>query len=469
MSYKTASTLQEQMAGPSRPRFTGWLTMAPEVDPAPVATIQPQISAPQGQGSGLSNPPSSSTFSEQPLASTHGFGYLGQKVKLPQRKKRRATFQVGSPGLSGDEEESSSSSRSSRASSDAAEFDVRASFAPMPVYGKGKPSAQLSNFRGVGDPSNMSMAVQSHHNTKPATNTVIDGSSDEEEDGLSFGGRRWKGKTVHAVEQELEALRDERLMSHAPDAAYLASRLEGVRRNLEIEERRPSYVPYDEDNLTDEEEASLAPEASEAVRQLYPFQHLGSTDAGPTMPHRPVSNASSVSLVEGETPHDLDFGLQFDPSGSYTAPFDQVKVHDPNEVSMPHASTLLAPSSAKQIDPAARAAALDARIEVRPLRRGDLEQVRDLHAFHGDSDRVSTQLASLSFSSCPCASPVETTTQGSPSATSIPHQLSHGNLVELERARGYVCCGQAAWPSSCCCSPALPKRPLFGGFATTRI
>lgn len=399
MSYESESTFQEQMAGPSRPRFTGWLTMAPELDPAPVARVVEEPSPQQSQTSGSSDPISSSTFSEQPVASTHGFGYLGQKVKLPQRRKRRATFQVGSPGLSEDEAESSSSSRSSRASSDAPDFDVRASFAPMPVYGKAKTAAQPSMYRGVGDHASTALGTQSGlHTNRPTANTIMDSSSDQEADGLSFGGRQWKGKTVHAVEQELEALRDERLMSHAPDAAYLASRLEGVRRNLEIEERRPSYVPYDEDILSDEEEAALAPDASEAVRQLYPFQHVdANTATASTMPHRPVSNASSVSLIEGETPHDLDFGLQFDPSASYTAPFDQVKVHDPNEVSMPPASTLLAPSSAKQIDPAARAAALDARIEVRPLRRGDLEQVRDLHAFHGDSDRVSNQLASLAL------------------------------------------------------------------------
>ncbi|SNX84770.1 uncharacterized protein MEPE_03479 [Melanopsichium pennsylvanicum] len=457
------ATLQEKMmAGPSRPRFTGWLTMAPEVDPAPTATpasISTTL-AEQGQASGSSRTFSSSTSSEQPTASTHGFGYLGQNVKLPQRKKRRATFQIGSPGLSEDETEGSTSGRSSSASSDAPDFDVRASFAPMPVWGKPQPTAQPPTYRGVGDGNYATFAAQSsglHPNDKPAANAA-DSSSDEDADGLSFGGRRWKGKTVHAVEQELEALRDERLMSHAPDATYLASRLEGVRRNLEIEERRPSYVPYDEDMLADEEEAALAPDASQAVRQLYLFQQ----GAGP---HRPVSNASSVSLVEGETPHDFDFDLQFERSASHTIPFDQIKVHDPDEVCMPPVSTLLAPSSAKPIDPAARAAALDARIEVRPLRRGDLEQVRDLHAFHGDSDRVSIRLASLALSSGPYASPVETSTQGSPSANTQHGQLSHHKLADFQSK---CCAGPAvrAPSSSCRCSPTLAARPLFGGFAT---
>ncbi|GAC95767.1 hypothetical protein PHSY_003343 [Pseudozyma hubeiensis SY62] len=389
MSFDAGSTFQEQMAGPSRPRFTGWLAMAPEVDPPRPAPATTTTDATRPAPLAQAHSSSESAGSEKPVASTHGFGYLGQQVKLPQRKKRRATFQVGSPGLSEDEAGSSSSHHSSRASSDDPEFDVRASFAPMPAYGKNRPSAQLSTYRGVGDQNRSAYAMQSDTATiRGGAADPADSSSDDDTDGLSFGGRRWKGKTVHAVEQELEALRDERLMSHAPDAAYLASRLEGVRRNLEIEERTPNYVPYDEDMLTDDDEASLAPHASEVVRQLYPFQHASaSADVASAMPHRPVSNASSVSLVEGETPHDLDFGLQFDPAASYSARSDDVKVLDPDQVSMPAVSQPLAPTSAKTIDPAARAAALDARIEVRTLRRGDLEQVRDLHSFHGDSDR----------------------------------------------------------------------------------
>lgn len=437
--------------------------MAPEVDPPRTtnanSTTVPSDSQSRADGSADTH------ASEQPAASTHGFGYLGQKVQLPQRKKRRATFQVGSPGLSEDEAQGSSSRRSSCAGSDSPDFDVRASFAPMPVYGKNKPTMQQSStYRGVGDQNNAAFASQSNNASfRNAANTAMDSSSDEEADGLSFGGRRWKGKTVHAVEQELETLRDERLMSHAPDAAYLASRLEGVRRNLEIEERRPTYVPYDEDILTDDEVApTLAPDASSIVRQLYPFQHVTvPIDDSTTLPHRPVSNASSISLVEGETPQDLEFAL---PESSSTA-FDHVRVHDPNVVSMPPISNLLAPSSAKAIDPAARAAALDARIEVRPLRRGDLEQVRDLHAFHGDSDRVSRQLATLALSSCPYASPVETsTTQGSPGAIPLPQP--HG--ADAAEPSVSDCCGQRDWVSACRCSPTQPApRPLFGGFATS--
>lgn len=438
--------------------------MAPEVDPPRSASALPAAISdnPQSQASGSADTHAPSTRFEEPAASTHGFGYLGQKVQLPQRRKRRATFQVGSPGLSEDEADGSSSS-SSRAGSDSPDFDVRASFAPMPVYSRNRPTAQSSTtYRGVGDQNSAAFASQSDEASfGNAANTAMDSSSDEEVHGLSFGGRRWKGRTVHAVEQELEALRDERLMSHAPDAAYLASRLEGVRRNLEIEERRPTYVPYDEDILTNEEEAAaLAPDASDIVRQLYPFQHVGVPAGGAsTLPHRPVSNASSVSLVEGETPQDLEFALP----DSSSAAFDQVRVHDPNEVSMPPISNMLAPSSAKPIDPAARAAALDARIEVRPLRRGDLEQVRDLHAFHGDSDRVSSQLAALALSSRAYSSPVETTTQGSPSVMALPQP--HATDVAMPSVS--ECCSQRDWVSACSCSPTQPApRPLFGGFAT---
>lgn len=459
MSFEAESTLQEQMAGPSRPRFTGWLTMAPEVDPTPAPaapSAQPTVETNNATASGSS--------SAQPVASTHGFGYLGQQIKLPQRKKRRATFQVGSPGLSEDEGGSASSSLSSHASSDAPDFDVRASFAPMPVYGKKPNAAPLSSYQGVGDQGQAGTVKQSGlHNRAVADTQAQQSSSDDEADGLSFGGRRWKGKTVHAVELELEALRDERLMSHAPDAAYLASRLEGVRRNLEIEERKPSYVPYDEDVLTDDEEVALAPDASDVVRQLYPFQHphVGLGDA-PPMPHRPVSNASSVSLVEGETPHDLDFGLQFEGSAPIEQASQEIKIHDPDEVAMPPLPAHLAPHSAKQIDPAARAAALDSRIEVRALRRGDLEQVRDLHAFHGDSDRVSHHMASLTLSSCPLSSPVDSTIRGSPSGP-MAHLAGGAPRANFEY------CGQAAWPVSCRCSPLLPARPLFGGFTTSPI
>lgn len=445
--------------------------MAPEVDPPRLncvpssssssTTNDASLPAPQSQASGSSD----SQNSAQPDASTHGFGYLGQQVKLPQRKKRRATFQVGSPGLSEDEAVSSSSRRSSSASSDDPEFDVRASFAPMPVYGNKKTSAQLSTFRGVGDQHHESFATQAGTaTTRIADITASDSSSDDDEGGLSFGGRRWKGKTVHAVEQELEALRDERLMSHAPDAAYLASRLEGVRRNLEIEERRPNYVPYDEDVLSDQEEPALDPAASDVVRQLYPFQHVDDLAiTAASLPHRPVSNASSVSLIEGETPHDLDFGLQFDPSTSYSASLDKIKVHAPDSVSMPPV-----PTSTKTIDPAARAAALDARLEVRALRRGDLEQVRELHAFHGDSDRVSTHFAALALSSCQHSSPVETTTQGSPSAMmTLPRSQGRGNASDNFVDTAYDSYSITAWPSSCHCSPVLPApRPLFGGFAS---
>ncbi|PWZ02098.1 hypothetical protein BCV70DRAFT_204808 [Testicularia cyperi] len=393
------ATLQEQMAGPSRPRFNGWLTMAPEMDPPPVATTSTFVpAAPVVRLPAL----------EQPTASTHGFGMLGQATRLPQRKKKRATFSIGSPGLSDDEtavstERGGGSGRSSRASSDGPDFDVRASFAPMPVWGQSRASAQPNT-----------------QDTAPAQ-TVQDTQHEDEPDtgGLSFAGRQWKGKTVHAVEQELEALRDTKLMSHAPDPAYLASRLEGLRRNLEVEERRPTYVQYDEDYMMDDDELPITaiPDPSN-----HPYQHIYGADlalqmgvrAMPALAHRPVSNASSVSLAEGETPNDLAAGLEFDTSlhqmdataaaAATAAAGDHIKIHDPHAIDMIGSTTFFSPT--KAIDPAARAAALEARIEIRTLRRSDLDQVRDLHAFHGDLDR------------CPQPSPVQTT-QTSPNTAAV--------------------------------------------------
>ncbi|KDN40600.1 hypothetical protein K437DRAFT_258585 [Tilletiaria anomala UBC 951] len=55
--------------------------------------------------------------------------------------------------------------------------------------------------------------------------------------GLRHGGVEWSGKTLHAVELEMERLGRAEWMTHAPDPVYLASRLEAVRRNLEVEQR----------------------------------------------------------------------------------------------------------------------------------------------------------------------------------------------------------------------------------------
>ena len=56
---------------------------------------------------------------------------------------------------------------------------------------------------------------------------------DDDGQGIEFAGRKWKGKTAHAVEQEMEKTGDVSVMSYAPDAVYLASRLQGLQRNLE--------------------------------------------------------------------------------------------------------------------------------------------------------------------------------------------------------------------------------------------
>ena len=356
------------MAGPSRPRFTGWLTMAPESDTKPL---------PSGSTS-------SAAFeaSVSPKASTHGLSFVGAAATAPARRKKGATFQIG-PFDSFDEDKSHSASGSTSSSplsdvSDPPPFDVRTSFAPMPEYGRVKQQQ----------------------------------AQEDDSDGIVFAGRQWKGKTVHAVEQEMEELRDESLMSHAPDATYLASRLEGLRRNLEVEEYKPNYIEYDDD--------SGSPSSSvteDGGRRALPIAIAASPlrtmsmdmDAVPAL-SRPVSNASSTSLAEGVTPQDttLEFGFDFG---------------DDEEAG----STRVA-----AIDPAAKAAALDARIEMRPLRRNDLEQVRDLHTLHGDGDTVS------------CRKKASWT--------------SAGTSDDLD---GYLLQARSACPSAV----AVPA-PLFGGLAT---
>lgn len=178
--------------------------------------------------------------------------------------------------------------------------------------------------------------------------------------GIEFAGREWRGKTAHAVEQEMETLRDENLMSHAPDATYLASRLEGLKRNLEAQgERRPSYVEYEQDLVLDG-----------TVTQADHPEHPDDLSTAPSLPLQSTSAASlSTSLADSSV---SNLSASSDWIGSTKMDVD--------------------PLSIPSVEPAAKAAALDARIELRPLRRADLEQVRELHCLHGDSDRVSIRL-----------------------------------------------------------------------------
>ncbi|PWN49875.1 hypothetical protein IE53DRAFT_122950 [Violaceomyces palustris] len=390
-SYDSSSS----EAGPSiprpKPRFTGWLTMAPTTD-APIAS---------GSANASQNISSTSTTYD-PIASTHGGNFVGgslmytstsrSKPKSTKRAKKAASFHLADDAdehdeRSSDGDSSSHSSSYSVESEDSPLFDVRASFAPMPRYaprGAGGPTSKLetaSSTFGAG-PGAGETAEQAHQGLgPPARNGLqkLNGGG-----GIEYGGVQFKGKTAHAVEQEMEQLQDVSLMSHAPDAAYLASRLNMLKRNLEVEERMPSYVAYDEDILSEDE--------------MVVMPDLVSTNTT-----APVSNASTTSLLddeEDEVPLDasLDLNVRITDHGSGSSSPSCKPIPIPGSKKR-LASVELASSDftsscgTTMIDLSrAKAAALDARIEIRQLRRSDLEQVRDLHALHGDNDMVSMGL-----------------------------------------------------------------------------
>ncbi|KAN0064608.1 hypothetical protein ACQY0O_002237 [Thecaphora frezii] len=385
MSYNSDDDMH-LLVGPSRPRFTGWLTMAPDVEPASSPKASATATAPAAAESGVYSP-------TRHAPSTHGFAMTAQAMPISKQQRRGATFQIGSPDLiSGSPTGSVGSQNSARSDasddSDSPLFDVRASFAPMPAYGKAKSGPPKLNGGG----------------------------------GMQYGGLEWKGKTVHAVEQEMEQLGDHSLLSHAPDAAYLASRLEGLKRNLEIEAFQPRWVGDDHDDSDHGAHASphlasggrarpvdiLAPGTAQrlnldaamlrsedqemacALENLPPLSHGASA---------PMSNASSVSLVDGPDADDLtlDYGFTFDDDDDDDKEASTAKAAAgatlPEAVAVevvtddaPQLPELSAP-----LDPVAKAAALDARIEIRTLRRADLEEVRELHAYHGDADRSPDQ------------------------------------------------------------------------------
>ncbi len=191
-------------------------------------------------------------------------------------------------------------------------------------------------------------------------------------------------------------------MSHAPDAAYLASRLEGVRRNLEIEERRPATVPYDEDIHTDDEEVALAPEASEVVRQLNPIpthrrQHHCDCFFGVAASTRLECLQRQPGLkARLHTISTLDFSSTLHPPTQHLSTMSKCTTR--RDVDATTSSTLLAPTQRRQAYRPSRTSC-GPRCSSRKYTASTwhLEQVRDLHAFHGDSDRVSNHLAALAL------------------------------------------------------------------------
>jgi hypothetical protein len=263
-------------------------------------------------------------------------------------------------------------------------FDVRSSFAPMPLWGA--PEAKsVKGDRGAS--SNGDIPHSDIVEDVDLEEEIGTGSNTPDDDkGILHAGIQWRGKTAHAVEQEMEALGDRTVMSYAPDAVYLASRLEGLKRNLEVggqrlrrwawEDEEEDDTPQMGDEVIEEVEqrkraASPVGSRPEAQKEETPMPVL-EQDAG-------YSVSSSLNVSEGITPSDEVFD---DPMHASTATIADT-TNERGMPSIPELPTISVDTSA------GKAAALDARVEIRTLRRPDLEQVRELHCYHGDSDKVS--------------------------------------------------------------------------------
>lgn len=234
-------------------------------------------------------------------------------------------------------------------------FDVRASFAPLTFT---KPAFVEAAAKGQGNVASRGLSER-NADTLRANN-------DDRRD-IYFAGRKWKGKTAHAVEQEMEKFGDHSIMSHAPDAVYLASRLQGLQRNIEVggdDARGRRWTDYPGDTEGDQE---FGKQTVVSPCQPVPAEDTDSATLG----HIDVLATSAATMPDDCIPAVLP----------------------------PHITDLLPPPSSKspaemplpRLDPAAKAAALDSRVEIRLLRRSDLEQVHDLHCLYGDSDKVDTE------------------------------------------------------------------------------
>jgi hypothetical protein len=282
-------------------------------------------------------------------------------------------------------------------------FDVRASFAPMPKWGGAgvdtKTSGSVSTAKEVDKVKQNSRLTESLHEENEVQFDDEEGGDNDSqaEKGIHYGGIQWKGKTAHAVELEMEALGDRTVMSYAPDAVYLASRLEGLKRNLEAGgDRLHRWVWQDFEDVEQhaEEEGETAEEKEEEKEEVF----MRGADETKQEEHKDEqvtpaldvtcmdSAVSSLNASEGVTPKDEIVDDPMLATTALTALQDGVAVHDVDEV-----PTIVVDSTA------AKAAALDARVEIRTLRRPDLEQIRELHCYHSDGDKVSFGLACTPF------------------------------------------------------------------------
>ncbi|PWN22521.1 hypothetical protein BCV69DRAFT_281505 [Microstroma glucosiphilum] len=361
---------------PNRGFVGGWLSMAPESENAASPT------ASSSRLDLVASPPTASSTHASISSPRRGGG------SSSSTHPRRATFQLGAvDDTSTIPTPVTPASRSSSASMMSPVFDVRASFLPM-TFNK-KPTTNIQSENTVDLPSKPSNALPTSDGGHKLESEDFKGSMlhniEDDGKGLEFAGRRWKGKTAHAVEQELEQVGDTTIMSYAPDAVYLASRLEGLRRNLEAggeEARGRRWLPtQEEDDLAelaasevDEAPVPLAVEEADCQRspKISPPAKL-------SPPRLLLSDDTSAPTLEA-------------PSAKPTVREDRLPATLP-----PHITDLIQPpplivhDAPADLTPAAKAAALDSRVEIRLLRRSDLEQVRELHCLHGDNDKVDTE------------------------------------------------------------------------------
>lgn len=370
--------------------------------------------APESESQPVAGPSSTSASDAVASSSSTTLDSIPKSSNPPHRRRqssressrpRKAVFHLdeGDAPTEANTPGSSSRSRDSSASMMSPVFDVRASFAPM-VFNK-RPAAAIPTTttaaaRTALDPSSsahqrsvqsdvtavaassstaaLSAAAASHPPNSSSSSKRPHSNLHHIEDdgaGLEYAGRKWKGKTAHAVEQELEQEGDTTIMSYSPDAVYLASRLEGLRRNLEAagdEARGRKWIGW----TAEEEEEEVVEELDKTT-----LSSRGS----------PVERSAAISPMIISPPVQEQESSQFKDQAPASIP---VIREDRQPATLPtHVSDLIPrpwPPAVKfvppRLDPQAKAAALDSRVELRLLRRSDLEQVRELHCLHGDDN-----------------------------------------------------------------------------------
>ena len=254
---------------------------------------------------------------------------------------------------------------------------------------------------------------------------------------MKHSGIEWSGKTLHAVEQEMEKLGRREWMSNAPDPAYLATRLEAVRRNMEVEDKEDEEEGEGQElgreksgrkkrwlSWSDEEEAAdghedqanplhedekmeaQASRGSPMAAEVPEAKADGSlsADVGPIVQISSPPSANSSPMAS--TPSDF-YGasppLALRPPSMLNR--EAARAPPPTTVDAPidHSLAAAAQSRAARaeklnaeaglemlslklepVDHQSQMQALEQRVEIRDSKRSDLEQVRDLHCLHGD-------------------------------------------------------------------------------------